>query len=268
MWTTVALVAALSTAPGQASPGAGQLTLSNVRNTYGFLGAERADDKLLPGDSYFVTFDIQGIKVSPEGKVLYSMAMEVTDAKGKVQFRQDPKDLETFNTLGGTQLPAFAHVDIGLDQPPGDYTVKVTVTDRTTKATQSLTRKIEVLPRAFGLVRPQLTNGGSFVPPLGVPGQEYLIHFAAIGFERDKAKKQPNVSVEMTILDEAGKPTLSKPFTGEVTDNVPADAPAVPMQFLLKLNRSGKFRVELKATDLVSKKTATLRFPLTVIEQK
>ncbi len=266
MWTTMALAAALSLGQGQAS----QLTLTNVRNTYGFLGPVRTDNKYLPGDSYFVQFDIEGVQVAADGKVIYRMGMEVTDAKGKKLYGEDPRDLETYNTLGGSRVPAFANVDVGVDQPPGELTLKVTVTDRATKATQTLTRKFEVAPKNFGLVRPQLTNGQIPAPPLGVEGQEYWVHFAAISFERDKAKK-PNLSFELRVLDASGKPTFASGGTIDVTDmpkGAPADSVAIPMQFILKLNRSGRYTVQLNAVDQISKKTAKYAFPLTVLDQK
>jgi hypothetical protein len=40
------------------------------------------------------------------------------------------------------------------------------------------------------------------------------------------------------------------------------------MQFNLQINRTGKFKVEIKATDKVSGKTATQVLDLTVIEPK
>ena len=40
------------------------------------------------------------------------------------------------------------------------------------------------------------------------------------------------------------------------------------MQFLLDLNRPGKFTVELKATDKVSGDAATVSFPFTVLKTK
>jgi hypothetical protein len=267
MWTTLALVAALSLAPGQS----GQLTLSNVHSTYGFLGAERASPKFIPGDTFFVSFNIDGVKVDPSGEVLYSMSMEVNNSQGKSIYKQDPRDLTAFNSLGGSRLPAFAHVEIGLDQPPGEYTLSVTVVDRSTKSKQVLTSKFEVLPKAFGIVRLQTSmdpQGNMPAPSIGVTGQSVWVNFAAIGFERDKAKKQPDVGVEMRLLDESGKPTLAKAYTGEVTgaNSVPAEVQALPMQFLLALNRSGKFVVELQATDRISKKTTKLSFPITVQE--
>lgn len=43
---------------------------------------------------------------------------------------------------------------------------------------------------------------------------------------------------------------------------------AFPGQFVLPLNRAGKFTIELKATDLLSNKTSQVSFPLTVLESK
>ena len=64
-------------------------------------------------------------------------------------------------------------------------------------------------------------------------------------------------------------PTLAKSFVGEVTQDIPKNATSVPGQFLLELNRAGKFTVELKATCKVTgKETAPLTFPITVLKAK
>ena len=72
----------------------------------------------------------------------------------------------------------------------------------------------------------------------------------------------------MRILDAQGKPTLPQSFTGIVGHDASAKAVSIPLQFLLPLNRSGKYTIEIKATDQVSKKTTTLAFPYTVIDLK
>src|SRR5207237_6634400 len=95
-------------------------------------------------------------------------------------------------------------------------------------------------------------------------GQTLWVHAAAVGFGWDKTSKQPNLSFELTILDDSGKPTLKKPFTGSVSKDVPAKALSVPVQFYLSLNRPGKFTAVLKATDAVSGTSVTQKFPLTV----
>ena len=126
MLTTLAFVATLGLTPAQG----GKLEISNVRPTYGVLGAARPDTKFLPGDTFFLAFDIDNVKVADDGRVQYGMTMEVTDAKSKVWFKEDKEQekLQAVNYLGGTRLPAFANVDIGLNMPPGEYTLKVNVT--------------------------------------------------------------------------------------------------------------------------------------------
>jgi hypothetical protein len=266
MWTTLTLIAALGPLPGQN----GSLDLNNVRPTYGFLGAPRPDSKLLPGDAYYVAFDIDNVQMDPNGRVLYSMAMEVLDSKKKTQFKQDPRDLEALNSLGGRHLPAFASVVIGVDQPPGEYTLKVTVTDRAAKVTKSFERKFDVQARDFGLVRVALSGDPQNSVPastIGVAGQSLWLHFFGVGFARGGNKNEPDIGVEMVILDESDRQTLPKPFAGDLKE-WPKDQPAVPFDFPLALNRAGKFTIRLKATDRIAKKTAEMSFPITVVEGK
>ncbi len=266
MLTSLPVLLLLSLVPGQA----GQLNLANVRTTYGILGAPRPDTKFLPGDNFVLSFDIEGLKADDSGKVLYSVAMEVTDAAGKVQLKQEPRELEANNSLGGTTLQGFASIQIGLDQPPGVYTAKVMATDRATRATGTLTRTYEVLPKAFGLVHVHTTYDaeGKISAPFVGEGQILFINFRAVGFGRDQAKGQPNLVVAMRILDENGRPTLAKPFTGAISNDVPAKALSLPMQFAIELNRAGKFTLELKATDQTTGRSATLSYPLKVLKMQ
>jgi hypothetical protein len=263
MWTTLALVA-LAAAPAQA----GELTLTRVRSTHGVLGPARAEDKLLPGDSLVVCFDIGGMVADDRGRVAYSMGLEVTDGTGKVLFTQGPADMEATASLGGDRVPAFARVDVGLSQPPGEHTLKVTVLDRATGRKGTLTRKATVLPKGFGLVRLALTadaEGNIPLPALGSGGTAF-VHFGAVGFGRDKDSKQPRLRFAVRVLDDKGKPTAEKERASEVSKGVPADFLAVPMSFPLTLNRPGKFTVELTATDATSNQTAKLSFPIKVID--
>jgi hypothetical protein len=271
MWTTIPLVLALSLAPSQG----GKLDLINARVTYGLLGPERSDKKFLPIDFLVIAFDIDNITVDDDGKVAYSMAMEIVDSKDKSIYKQEPRKLEAYNSLGGNRVPAVAYVDIRADQPPGDYTVKVTVTDEAAKVSKTLTHKFEVGKKDFGMVQLNTTyddKGMIAAPPRGVVGQSLWFHFLTVGFERGKNNpKQPDIHVEMVVLDEKGKETLKKPFAGDVnekSEKVPENVVALPMQFLLALNRPGKFTVKLRATDRIAKKTAEVSFPVEVVESK
>jgi hypothetical protein len=269
MLSTLAVAAVLNLAPSQSDT----LQLKNVRATFGPLGQERKDSKVLGGDAYFVAFDIEGLKVREDGQVKYTMSMELTNKEGKSQFKQEPQELEAFNALGGNRVPAFAHVLVGTDTPEGEYTLKVTVKDLATGKTDTLTRKFEVLPSRFGFVQVNMSyhtptqNVFLPAPPLAVPGQTLLVNFALVGFGLDKTSKdQPNIETTMRVLDEDGKPTLAKPYGGGAKEVGPEFKRVIPMQFLLQANRPGKFKIELKATDKVGGKTAEQILDLTVVE--
>jgi hypothetical protein len=262
VWCSITLLAAVALAPLQAD----RLAVTNVHATYGVLGPPRPDTKLLPGDELDLSFDIQGAKPNPAGKVLYSVGMDVTDQKGKVQFKQLPNNLEAEAPPRGRGLPACATLQIGLDQESGKYTIKVSVVDRVAGVTGEFSKTCEVLPRAFGLVRVRMTSDSEGRQPLGAlrQGQTAWINFAAVGFGHNTSGGQPHVSVVMRILDAAGRPILGKPSKGEIMKDVPANARALPMQFALAVNRTGKFTVELTATDQIGKQTYNVSFPLTV----
>jgi hypothetical protein len=259
MWTTIALVAALGVTPGQAD-----LSLTHVRSTHGLLGPERRDETLAPGDTLFVCFDIEGVRVDDDGKVRYSTGLEVSDASGKTLFKQEPRDQEAKTSLGGNSVPGFATLNVGLDQPPGNYQLKITVKDRASGKEQSLTRNFQVLPKDFAIVRVTTTVDTEKQYPAAVfaAGQGVWVHGDAVAFGRG-GDKQPNVQFEMRVLDDSGRP-VSKPVTSAVNKDVPDKITGLPLAFPLSLNRAGKFTVELTATDQISGKKAKASFPITV----
>jgi hypothetical protein len=266
VWSSIALVAAVGFVPAEAAT----LTATNVRTTYGVLGAPRPDTKFLPGDDFVLSFDIEGAKVNAAGKVLYAVAMDVNDNRGKVRFRQLPNDLEVDAPANGQRIPACAKVQIGLDQEPGPYTVKVSVTDRVAGATREITRSCEVLPKAFGLVRLTTTRDpeAKIPAPAFRQGQTGWINFAAVGFGRGKSSGLPHVNVVLRVLDQAGRSISAKPWTGEISKDVPGSARALPMQFALAINRPGKYTAELTATDQITGQSASLSLPLDVAKAK
>jgi hypothetical protein len=271
MWSTLALATALTLAPHAG----GDLKLTNDRATYGYLGPTRTDTKLLPGDIYYIAFDIENLDVGDDGQVLYSMGMDLLNSKGNKEFSQEPRDLKASNDLGGTSMPGYAATEIGTDTAPGEYTLKVTVTDRKSKKNATLTRKFEVLPKGFGLVRSGLTYFGQApipAPPLAVVGQGIVANTQIVGFDRDKDNKdQPNIGIEMAIRDESGKPTLGKPASDQVNmvpENLLKNLTMIPISEVVQLNRPGKFTITLRVTDKVSKKTAEVSFPIQVVDLK
>jgi hypothetical protein len=264
MWAAIAFVAGLTAGTNPSD----QLTILNLRPTYGVRGITRPDSKFLPGDQLFLTFDVDGITADDSGRVRYSISFEAIDASGKVLFKQTPHDQEAVIALGGNRLPAFVHVEIGLDQPPGEYTVRATVTDRAAKQSQTLSHTFEVLPKDFGIVRLTTTadSEGRIASGTWGSGDVMWVNLGVVGFERSSG--QPGLHLELHALDEDGRPALARPFVGDVSQPVAANLPAVPAQFVLSLNRPGKFNVEVTAADKASGKTAKAVFPLTVLPTK
>jgi hypothetical protein len=260
MWTAVALTTVMTLAPAQA------LEIKNVRTTYGIMGETRKDDKFLPGDVVFISFDIDGLKVTASGAIKYSIGRELTKkGKAKPEFKEELRDYDADLHLGGTTLPAFASYPIDLETAAGEYTLKITIKDRLAKTEKVLEKTFEVLKLKFGFVQVFLTSGnGDPMPPIAVPGQRIYVHYALVGFKVDKAKL-PDVTFEMVVEDDAGKPTVKTPYKGPIKA-----APKVPgwMEFMprqLDLNKPGKYKIVLKATDNLTKETAEQTVNLTVL---
>jgi hypothetical protein len=194
--------------------------------------------------------------------------MEVIDKDKKPIFLQKPQDREDFLPLGGTKLPARAFVSIGIDQPPGLYTCRVTVVDLATKLSKTLDQQFEVLKPAFGIVQFFTSSDGKGeipAPPLGVAGQSIYVHFAVVGFAREPKKMQPNLQVEMAVINKDGTPALPKPTSISITSGVEEKESGIPLRFMLPMNRAGEFNVELKAVDNITKATSKVVFPIKVL---
>jgi len=258
----------------------GQLELKNARVTYGILGQERKDTTYLPGDLVVLTFDIEGLKMTDDGQVKYSMSLELYDhTKKQVVFKKDPVDTLAVNTLGKSRLPAFALTELGTDAAAGKYTMTVVVTDvfnkdKKNRPTAELKRDFEVKAARFGIVRPGFTNVSlkdpQVSPPVGVPGQSLMLNFAVVGFDLKGDKMEPNVKVKMVVKDEAGKNVLEKAFEGEAKniDDQAKKERAIPFQLPIQFNRSGNFKVVVTATDEHTGKSDSQTLDLKVVEVK
>jgi hypothetical protein len=267
MIATLALLSALSVVPAQE----GQLRIANDRPTYCMWGAPRAGTKYIPGDVYFLSFDIENLTLDKNGKVSYRMSMEVLDKDNKSKFKSEPDKSELISSLGGGRLPAYVFAPLGTDMEAGEYAVKVEVEDLAAKKKVELVKKFEVTAKDFGIVRINTSfdyEAKVPAPSVAVPGQAVWVNFAITGFKRADKTKQPNIAIEWRVLDENGKPTLDKPIPGEITEGVKESWSLVPSSYFLTLNRAGKFTIELKAVDKLSDKTATLKFPITVVDIK
>jgi hypothetical protein len=264
MFPTLTVTAALLLAPAQG----GKLDLANLHITYGLQGPTRTVNKFLPGDPVFLAFDIDGITIGKDGKVVYTMGLEVTDKAGKSWHKVEPTERVEFAPLGGSKMPGRAFVTLGVDAPPGEYKVKLTTTDTTTKATGSFEYKFDVIPTELGIIgvyASQDPEGKTPTHTTGFAGGSVWIQFAATGFKRNEAKKnQPDLRFEMTTMDEKGTATMVQPLSVDM-NSLEEKFPIMPMRFNLPLTRPGKFTARLSVIDNITKKTANFELPIQVL---
>ena len=273
MLTALVLAGALGGAPAQPA----EMKLTNVRMTVGELGPTREGTKILPGDVLFIAYDIDGLTIDGEGIARYTMSMEVTNPTGRVILEQKPSDRADFAPLRGNKLPGRAYVTVGLDEAPGQYTCKLAVTDPATKQTAKIEVKFEVLKKDFAVVAVFTSHdpkGELSAPTSGQVGDTLYIHFTVAAFMRDAKTNQPDVEIQFQFFDAQGKPTLVNAKNEPTPRRHLQDAKSVPpvkdkdeaftLQFPLFMNRPGKFTVEIKAKDNVSKKEFTYKLPVTI----
>jgi hypothetical protein len=261
---TLALLGATALAPDQNG-----LKLDDGRFTYGPLGQSRKkDEKFLPGDVVVLSLTAKGLQVDKDGVVQYRLDFEVTKKGQKKPVTQkEGANEEQLNWLGGGDVPFVAFWPIPLSgDSPGDYEMKVTVTDLAAKKSASLTRAFTVDKLQFGFV-------GTFLmdEPVAVLGQKRGVAYSLVGFDLDKKTERTDVTVSIRVLDENDKPTAPKALTSTIKrdpEQQPVKGVLTFNPAIINLNRAGKFKVELTATDNVSKATAKVVLDLTVVELK
>jgi hypothetical protein len=262
MWTsaTVAL-GLLSLVPHQTK----KLELTHARFTYGLFGMERPNSKFLRGDFLLLVYDVKNAKADKKtGKVEYRILMELVDGKGNLIFSRKNR-IEAINAFGGNTQPAYAHVNIGTDQKPGKYTIKIKVTDVIGKQTATLKKDFQVLKAGFGFVRVK-------APVVSFIGPTYPIEFTVVGFKRDK-KGFPHVRVDVDILDIQGKKVLIKTKSMSIPGDLDKDIRAqditdLPFPLSFVVNRKGKYTIRVKARDEIADKTVKLEYKITVLDPR
>lgn len=264
MGITFALLLALSFPPAADDA----LTITDVRFTYGYLGPERTKAEFLPGEKVFVAYNVKNMKLNEQGRASFSVAMEVLSSDGDILKKQLPLNKIAQNYFGGPLLPAAASGDIPLTIKPGQYKMRVVIEDRATKAQAAFTLEPRILPAQFGIIHVEPTlDSSAKVPstPVGVIGESLFINFAAVGYERDKSTKQPDVKTTLRILDEDGKPTMPNPLVGRANHDIPEEINILPLQYGVTLNRVGRFILELTATDELAGKMSRVTLPIRVV---
>jgi hypothetical protein len=259
------LTGLLAASLGTAAP---KVEISNIRTTYGPLGAARPENRYLPGDAVFLAFDIDGLQPDKEGRLRFRLKMVVQDAKEHNLFT-DEQEVPSLGIVQGGKVRHTLQLATARDQEPGTYRIQVSVTDLVAASTPtSFTHEYQLLPPALGLVRfhASLDRFGQMpVPTVGVVGQMLTFHTTAVGFKHARTTSQAKVTVEFQLLDTNDRPVHAKPLVSEFKE-LPPETLFIPLRFEMLLQRPGTFKLVFKLTDDVEKKSVTLTVPLQVLE--
>ena len=248
---------------------ASRVEISNVRPTYGLLGPAREDARYLPGDVVFLSLDIGGLRPDKAGLFRFRVTMVAMDGADQTLF-SNAQELPAVGTVMGGRVRHSVQLATDREQKPGNYRIKITVTDLqgTGKAETTFTQEFQLLTPVLGLVRfnASLDKFGQVpVPPVGVVGQMLSLHTTALGFKPDRKTGLGAIAVEFQLLDASDRPVNAKPLSSEFKE-LSADTLFVPLRFDLLLQRPGMFKLVFRLTDTVEKKTSTLTVPLQVVE--
>ena len=256
------LLTVLAVAPAFAKP-----QIQKVEVSHGQLGPERKDTDYVRGDELFVRFTVVDFTCDKEGRFAGELSFEVTDAKKKVLVRQ-ASPLQQRLALGGGTFPAHVSIAIGEELPVGEYALKVTITDNLARASDSFTKKFTCKETEFALVAVRFSadaEGRMPSPVGGAVAQTLFLHARGVGFDRSKGELDVEMTIE--ILDAAGKPTMPRPVRTVVHNEDPEavkTATAITLRGELALNRPGDFRLKIRLTDTITKKSVTFEAPLKV----
>jgi hypothetical protein len=249
-----------------AAPVQAKFEIRDVQASLGPLGPERKSAEYVAGDEVFFRFTVAGVRTDDDGWARAEIRMTVTDAKGKVITR-DESPFQQMIDLGGGSVPASASFNVGEDVPPGEYELAVVFTDLLARESVSFKRKVVCKAEEFALVRVRFSHDAAGMVPAPVGGtvrQKLFVRLKAVGFAR---KDEIDVEMEMTVLDEKGKPVIPKPIRAAAHTEKPDEvkhATSVTLPGTVGLNRPGEFVLRIVVTDKLTNKKLTFETPLRV----
>lgn len=243
------------------------LEIKNIRPCWGPFGATRFERKCLPGDVFFMTYDIEGLELDPKTKkASYTTTLELLDLsekdKEKVLFK-NPTPNEVVPALGGARMPGDLHVIMGPKQKPGKYAIRLKIEDKVAKVAKTFSYDFEVVAEDFGFI-----HVGA--QAIGFTGQHHIPNFKLVNMALDGKTKLPDAELTIRVLDE-NKKEVSEPAKMFLPKDIPEGtdlqvANVVALTYPIYLNRTGRFTIEVLAKDKKGNKTAELRYPLTVLD--
>ena len=169
--------------------------------------------------------------------------------------------------LGGTSLSRYVYFTFPRSCNPGEYRVRVRVSDRVGERSAVEEYRCEVYPRtSFGTIDLRLSRDKDGTTPAGANltvGETVYLNFSVVGFATTGSRI--HVSSTLSILDEDRRPVAAEPFSSDHDQPAPdlLDS-AIPICYAIPATRTGKFVLRIELRDHVANKTASYNLPILV----
>jgi hypothetical protein len=260
----VSLVCIIAAARAQA-----QLEFRHVQAAYGPVGPERKSLVYYPGDDIIFRYLLAGVTTDAQGQLDTDISMQVADGDGKILVN---KKLPTkaVAALGGGCLPGYVRTTLGQKLAPGKYQIRVKASDNVGGHTASFERDVTLKEVTFTPISQRFfldADGKVASTSGGVIGQSLYYRMGLIGFDRSGGRVETHMDLQ--ILDDHGKETLSKPIRATyMNENVEAakKVSVVNLNGFFALNRAGEFTLRFSFIDTVGNQKAQFEVPLRVRE--
>jgi hypothetical protein len=251
-----------------AQPDKTKLEVVDVRATYGLHGPTRRSADVVPGERLHFSYRLNGVRTDADGKIDVTLDFQLLNAKGKV-FTKNSLPMRDVLPLGGNTLVGFAQGQLDREAAPGDYTLKVSISDNIAQETVGFERKIVCKKMTFAITELAFFFDSEGKWPgsnIGILGHSINFRLAAVGWDRAK----PNLRLVMfaQALDKDGRELTPKPVRVEVASEdakAIANAPGVGFHASMALNRAGDFQLRIIVLDEISDRKAEVTVPLKVL---
>jgi hypothetical protein len=265
MWNChFAALVLLAVAPGVRA----ELKLQNIEPRTHPLSPPRPESGYCPGETVIYSFDIVGLKETPDHSFRLEIAGKLLDAHGKEVF-SFTSPIQGNPQLGLRSLRGNAVMGLSAAQAAGAYTLRVTIKDLVCSVEATFERRVRVTPPEFKLMSAAFSADEAGQVPVAAlvqVGQVVRLNATYIGFGMSEAGAK--ISMRAWVTDAETKETLFS--NADVTVEVPKAAQGEALQTIhfrlpVGATRDGRFVIHLRATDLVSQKTVESDVPLKVL---
>lgn len=239
---------------------AGDVEIQNLRRVVSDYGPEKKDARYVPGEKVYILFDASGAEVK-DGKVAFILKFEALTPSGESLGKYDGEEQKAADIFGRGSIRCSVYVGLPPDAPAGTYSVNISIEDRVGKNKAETKVEFEVVATELTTINPCLAsdNAGQYSHgPFVADGETLCYRFTVAGLKTKDGKAK--LSVDLVILDGAGKVAHSMPFFVEEEVQVADGLVHVPMG--IHFTGRGKYTVRGVVKDLLAGTETTCDYPV------